>query len=194
MNNTKRIGRLLLVVGGLMVCGALGLFIFNQWKDAQAGEAAKKVLPQVRGQIEEPSEPEPRYDDEMKEVMIGDYAYIGYLSIPALGLELPIMSQWDYPRLRIAPCRYSGSVKSEDLVLCAHNYARHFGNIKKLMPDDLVYFTDMDGTVSAYEVVSVDILEPTAVEDMTDSGYALTLFTCTYGGQSRVTVRCSRTE
>jgi sortase A len=39
-------------------------------------------------------------------------------------------------------------------------------------------------------VAEVETLEPTAVEEMTNSGYALTLFTCTYGGQSRVTVRC----
>ena len=34
----------------------------------------------------------------------------------------------------------------------------------------------------------------TAVEEMTAGEYDLTLFTCTYGGQSRVTVRCDREE
>ena len=38
------------------------------------------------------------------------------------GLELPIMSDWDYGRLKIAPCRYYGSVRGENLVLMAHNY------------------------------------------------------------------------
>ena len=101
------------------------------------------------------------------------------------------MSDWSYPQLRIAPCRYYGSVGTEDLIIAAHNYSRHFGNIKNLLPGDEVYFTEMDGTVTAYEVAETDTLNPAAVEEMTDSGYALTLFTCTYGGQSRVTVRCS---
>ena len=46
------------------------------------------------------------------------------------------------------------------------------------------------GAVRRYTVAEVTTLEPTAVEQMTDSGYNLTLFTCTYGGKSRVTVRC----
>ena len=99
-----------------------------------------------------------------------------------------------YPQLRIAPCRYYGSTKTGDLVIAAHNYSRHFGNIRNLSAGDEVYFTDMDGEITAYEVAEVDTLNPTDVEEMTDSGYALTLFTCTYGGQSRVTVRCNAVE
>lgn len=206
MNIRKLTGWLLMGAGALLVCGALGLFLCNQREDAQAGDSADRVLPQVVAHIkqdaaeekdaavemEAATEPEAVYGTEMTEVMIDGYAYIGYVSIPALELELPVMSQWDYDRLKLAPCRYTGSTKSDDLVLCAHNYARHFGNIKNLILGDAVYFTDMDGVVSSYTVVSVDILEPTDVEDMTSGDYDLTLFTCTYGGQSRVTVRCQR--
>lgn len=53
------------------------------------------------------------------------------------------MSQWDYERLKIAPCRYEGSTKSDDLVLLAHNYGKHFGTLKNLVPGDEVFFTDM---------------------------------------------------
>ena len=127
----------------------------------------------------------------MKEIEIDGYAYIGYISIPSLGLELPVMSSWSYPQLKIAPCRYYGSVKTRDLVIAAHNYSRHFGNIKNLSAGDQVYFIDVEGVISSYEVAEVDTLNPTDVENMTSSGYALTLFTCTYGGQSRVTVRCN---
>ena len=130
----------------------------------------------------------------MTEVEINGYAYIGYLSIPTLELELPIMADWDYPRLQIAPCRYTGSVRGEDLVLMAHNYASHFGTISQLKPGDSVIFTDMDGIVTMYEVVAQDILDPYAVEEMTAGDFDLTLFTCTYGGKSRVTVYCNRKD
>jgi sortase A len=129
---------------------------------------------------------------EMTAVEIDGYAYIGYLSIPKLELELPIMADWDYMRLRIAPCRYTGSVRGEDLVLMAHNYASHFGGLTKLSEGDSVIFTDMDGIVTMYEVVAQDILDPYAVGEMTSGDFDLTLFTCTYGGKSRVTVYCDR--
>lgn len=113
------------------------------------------------------------------------------MRIPALELELPVMAQWSYPRLKIAPCRYYGSAAENNLVIAAHNYPRHFGGLSKLEKGDEVYFTDMEGTVWRYQVEAVDVLAPEAVEEMTDAEYGLTLFTCTYGGASRVTVRCA---
>lgn len=189
-----------MVLGAVLVLAALSLFLWNQRENNEAGTSAEKILPQVIEQIEtpgagqeveKPSYPDP-YDPTMTEVEIDGYAYVGVLSIPSLELELPVMSEWDYTRLKIAPCRYAGSTKTDDLVICAHNYTRHFGPIRNLAAGDTVYFTDMDGKVWKYEVMTVEVLAPTDVEDMTAGGYDLTLFTCTYGGANRVTVRCER--
>ena len=61
---------------------------------------------------------------------LGDVACIGILEIPALDLELPVISSWSYSSLRLAPCRYSGSAYKGDLVIAAHNYQSHFWGIK----------------------------------------------------------------
>lgn len=146
-------------------------------------------------QSEIPIMPPDVYDPievEMAEVELDGHRYIGYLSIPDLGLELPIMSDWNYKQLKIAPCRYTGTVKGNDLVLMAHNYDKHFGRLKNLTAGSLVCFTDVDGVTTQYEVVSLETLQPTAVENVTSGEYALTLFTCTYGGKTRVTVYCDR--
>lgn len=204
----NKIGIACMVLGTVLVMAALGLLLWNRQEDRQAGEAAEKILPQIMEQIQapattpsgsaEPTDPAPSYPDPydptMTEVEIDGYAYIGYLSIPGAGLELPVMAQWDYARLKIAPCRYVGSTKTDDLVIAAHNYSRHFGILSKLEAGERVYFTDMDGVVSTYEVLAVEVLNPTAIEEMTAGEYDLTLFTCTYGGKSRVTVRCDRVE
>ena len=130
--------------------------------------------------------------DKMTTVEMDGQEYIGFITIPSLELELTIMADWSYERLKTAPCRYSGSVNSDDLVLMAHNYPRHFGNISQLSSGDTIIFTDVNGNSTAYEVIALDVLDPTAIEDMTAGEYDLTLFTCTYSGQSRVTVRCDR--
>jgi sortase A len=196
-------------LGAALIFGALSLFLHNQREDNAAEKVTVELMPQLMEVIEEmeASATEPATYEQpvgtpleyldpsafvMTEVEINGYAYIGYLSIPALELELPIMADWDYPRLQIAPCRYTGSVRGEDLVLMAHNYASHFGNISQLAPGDSVIFTDMDGIMTVYEVVAQDILDPHAVEEMTSGEFDLTLFTCTYGGKSRVTVYCDR--
>lgn len=193
-----------MLLGAALVAAALLLFFGNRSEASEAAAASEAVLPQVEaaiaertggaGEAEAPAALPDPYDPEMTVVEIDGYGYVGYLSIPSLGLELPVMADWDYTRLRIAPCRYAGSTRTDDLVIAAHNYARHFGALQTLRPGDAVWFTDMDGVVTAYAVAVVEVLQPTAVEEMTAGEYDLTLFTCTYGGQSRVTVRCDRVE
>ena len=187
-----------MLLGTVLIVAALSLFLWNRREAEQAAEAAETILPQVVEQIavtaaEAPAPPDP-LDPTMTEAEIDGYMYIGYLSIPALGLELPVMSEWDYTRLTIAPCRYSGSTKTDDLVIAAHNFAQHFGGLSGLTGGEQVIFVDMDNVVSTYTVVAVEILAPTAVEEMTNGEYDLSLYTCTYGGRSRVTVRCDRAE
>ncbi|MGM9550206.1 MAG: sortase [Faecousia sp.] len=196
----NKIGTVFMVLGAALILGALSLFLYNQEEASGGAQAAQELLPKLQDIIQQ-QEPEvgvnlPQALDpsayQMTEVEIDGYAYIGCLSIPSLGLELPVMSEWDYERLKIAPCRYTGSTKSDDLVLLAHNYTKHFGTLKNLVPGSEVYFTDMDDVISCYQVETVEILTPTAVEEMVAGDYDLTLFTCTYDGQNRVTVRCDR--
>ncbi len=198
----NKIGTLLMGLGTVLVLAALSLFLWNEQEAREAERSAEHILPRLVEQIEQESTglapedgenaadyPDP-YDPAMTEVVIDGYAYIGYLSIPSLGLELPVMSEWDYTRLKIAPCRYSGSTKTDDLVIAGHNYARHFGPIKSMRVGDAVNFTDADGNVFHYEVAGVEVLKGTAVEEMQAGDWDLTLFTCTYGGKSRCALRC----
>ena len=148
-------------------------------------------LPEV---TPEPLEGEtvPEESAEMKVVEIDGYGYIGYLEVPDLSLQLPVMAEWDYKRLKIAPCRQFGAVGTNDLVIAAHNYDRHFGRLKTLQGGESVTFTDMDGIVTSYEVEKVETLKPTAVDEVHNSDYDLVLYTCTLGGKTRVTVLCNR--
>lgn len=204
----RKLGFFLMVLGLLLMVSALSLFLYNKQEEIQANQSAAELVPKIVVAINErqtdrfeedplptiPLPPEEIQQKEMTVVEIDGYGYIGFLSIPALNLELPVMTDWSYPQLKISPCRYTGSVFSDDLVVMAHNYARHFGTLSDLRPGETVIFADMDAQTITYEVVAVDILAPTAVEEMTAGEYDLTLFTCTYGGKSRVTVRCNRVE
>lgn len=129
---------------------------------------------------------------EMPTMTIDGETYIGYLEMPTIGLTLPVMSDWSYPKLRIAPCRYWGSVYDNSMVIMAHNYDRHFGRIATLELGDPVQFVCADGEIFSYVVSGHETLQPREVDRMLDGSADLTLFTCTYGGRTRVTVRLSR--
>lgn len=207
----KKISIVCMTLGVLLLAAAISLAVYNRYEENRAAEASERVLPLLRQAIEAnshaeppkpenitpgPAEPEPEETapDRMTVVEIDGYGYIGYLSIPALELELPVMSEWDYTRLKTAPCRYYGSVKTDNMVIAAHNYSRHFGRLSQLKPGDTVRFTDMEGVVYDYTVGTLETLPPTATEEMIQGDWALSLYTCTYGGKKRVTVRCEHAE
>ena len=202
----NKVGLCFLFLGVLLLCGSLSLYLSTQQEDHHAQDESVKVLPKLIEEI--PEEPDPQIQAErlipmefrepesfeMTEVTIDGYGYIGYISIPSLELNLPVMGSWDYTRLQIAPCRYHGSINGEDLVLMAHNYVSHFGRISELQPGDTVCFTDMDGISTWYQVVVKDLLASDAVDEMKSGESDLTLFTCNYSGRSRITVHCDETQ
>lgn len=209
----NKIGGICMILGAALLLSALSLFLYNQHVSTKAGEASAQVMSQLTQIIADnqqatdpqtptdstenpPTEPEPLPNPlvpdslEMTEVEIDGHSYIGYLSIPSRGLELPVMTDWDYDKLEIAPCRFSGTLKGENLVILGHNYRRHFRPLQSITVGELVHFVDADGITTVYEVVAIDVLAPAAVEDMTAGDYDLTLFTCTFGGKTRLTIRC----
>ncbi|MDY3286911.1 MAG: sortase [Eubacteriales bacterium] len=129
---------------------------------------------------------------EMPETAVDGASYIGVLQIPALGLSLPVIGEWSDDGAKLAPCRYAGSAYTDDLVIAGHNYRTHFGSLGRLSVGDEVTFCDLDGNVFVYRAAAKETLAPEDTEEMTDSGWALTLFTCTTGGAYRLAIRCER--
>lgn len=204
-----------IVLGLLLIAGAGVLAAWNLFSDHKAQESSADALTQLRQTISSSapvSTPFPGNEETCipapaaKEFVVPDYIlnpnmdmptesingwdYIGILEIPSIDLYLPIISQWSDAALNVAPCRYSGSAYTGDLILSGHNYTAHFWHLSDLSPGDNVYFTDIDGNVFSYIVAERETLRPTAVEQMKSGDWALTLFTCTLGGQSRITIRC----
>ena len=190
------------MIGGgiLLKAAALCLTGFNVWDGWRAGRESQKVLEQMAGNtvenrtdlsgVSELSGEEKR----LPVIPVDGNDYIGVLEIPDQNLALPVMEDWSYPKLRIAPCRYKGSAEEKDLIIAGHNYDRHFGGLKQLSPGDPVEFTDVEGICYRYEVAEVLTMEGTAVEEMETGDWDMTLFTCTIGGQFRVAVRCALIE
>ena len=204
-------GRIWINTGLLLLTAALFLWAYNGQESRRAGDSAQQVITELTQsltqqppaeagadpeQAEAPAVKLPDYlldaQREMPEKTVNGRAYIGVLSIPSLNLELPVLSQWSYPNLKDAPCRSSGSLYQNNLIICAHNYASHFGRLKTLQPGDTLLFTDMDDQVVSFQMVEQETLEPNDEEAMTTGDWDLTLFTCTPGGQTRVTVRFQR--
>ena len=200
MKTMRKISSFLFVTGLLLIAGAAFFCISNLREERTAGKIADDVAFRIYAGIRDEqsfakeNDVIPDYllnpDMSMPEEEIDGYSCIGYLSIPTLDLELPIMEEWSYPGLKIAPGRYAGSAYNGSFVICGHNYKTHFGTLHSLSSGDLIVFTDMDGNEFVYSVDNVETIEPNQKEKVLSDEWALTLFTCTPGGKTRVVVHC----
>ena len=129
---------------------------------------------------------------EMPGEKVNGHEYIGTLSIPSLGLKVPVQRNWSYENLSVSPCRYSGSAYAGNLAIIAHTY--HFGKLSSLALDATVTFTDMENNVFRYVVREKNTISPNDANEIAHSGYDLTLVTCTISGTKRVAVYCERVK
>lgn len=167
--------------------------MYNFYTDDRAGKASNEVVQEWPNlDIVDKNSISSNEDNNVSElVKVKDgIGYYGIVEIPVLNLRLPVNEEWSSVGSQQSPCRYAGSAEDKNLIIAAHNYSNHFGNIGSLSSGDVVYFTDAMGYKYYYEVDKVEVLDGTDVEGMQDKKYDLTLFTCTYSGAQRVTVRC----
>lgn len=168
----RKIGTLSILIGCLLVGCALFLSLKQTKQERERSEIATKTISELEtGEI--------------------DPNYIGILQIPHLELNLPVQSSYSQQALDLAPCLYSN--KEGHIIICAHNANDHFGHLDQLVFGDLIYLETEENRYR-YEVEKIEQLQPTEIDRMVDTDYALTLFTCTYLGKERVTIRARLCE
>ena len=208
----KRIGNVCILIGFLLFLTSALLVYSNLAEEKNAEEASNAVIVKLNEMVSaadttsEKAEGSTHASDrpdviadyklypqmEMPIVRIDGHDYIGTVSIPRLGLDLPVMSTWSYDNLKIAPCRFSGSAYLGNLIVCAHNYSCHFRQIGTLDANDEVIIMDAERNTFVYSVAERETLQPDQLAELQDGDWDLTLFTCTLGGKTRIVIRCVR--
>ena len=190
-------------IGKVCLLSALLLHLYNIYDNMNQDQNQKQILEQYIQETNHQQDTSfiqiPDYqlnpEMEMPEVSLPgleEAGCIGIIEIPSINIKLPVLSTWSYSLLKKAPCRYTGSIYLDNMVIAAHNSDAHFKKISNLQEGDIVTFTDAVGNVFTYTVAGIELLQPNEVDNMTNGQWPLTLFTCTYGGASRVTVRCEK--
>ncbi|MCQ2514635.1 MAG: sortase [Ruminococcus sp.] len=193
MNNIKNKskGTISMIIGTVLLLIALAIVGYNTYESSNA----QKISEDVVEQFETKKDTDVELEKEMPTIEIEGNYYIGILEIPDYNISLPVMDSWSYDKLKIAPCVYSGSYFSDDIVIIGHNYSSIFNSIRFIKPNTDVYLTTADDRVLHYVVDYAETLKPEYVDKLTDkTDWDLTLLTCNKGNQTRRTVRCIRVE
>lgn len=222
MNKKNRIrcrrkkGTFWMIGGMLLIAAAFFLTLFNICDSMRAEKDSREILRELEKEIsarmseelfdhseasngkEDPDHADYELfpDKEMPAIEVDGIWYVGVLEIPLLDIRLPVTEKWSYANLREALCCYSGSLYQNNLVIAGHNYRRFFRSLKNLVPGAEVRFTDVEGNVFSYQAAWLEVLNSSEGEAMTmaSDDWDLTLFTCTYGGEQRIAVRCVKME
>ena len=189
-----RNGKILVVLGCILIMISGIMMSYNNYNNKRAFTESHKIYQKIQTKVleEVTVDENNEFTEEMKTVNIDGNNYIATISIPVLDIELPVMADCDYKKMKIAPCRYYGSIMTNDLVICAHGYDNLFGRIKNLTSGDLLVLTDMNNNEYIYKVEVIEVLSPNDVKEMVESEFDLTLYTCTIDNLNRVTVRLNR--
>lgn len=195
-------GSIFIISGAVAIILAVVLTGYNHYS---AVTAEKKASAAAKQMIEFISEAKKEFEDigfvpdyilnpemNMPKKELDGFYYVGIIEVPSLGLSLPVTDELTVSSLKVSPGRYKGTAYMDNLIIAAHNYSSHFSNLRELNPGDVIKFTDINGNEFNYEVAFTETLEPTDIEEMESGEWDLTLFTCTFGGQYRITVRCDR--
>ena len=175
------------LIGILLVVAAAGIF----WYVSQARQSQTRVTDDVRMRLESllPSDGDGfsgistngEGDSRIPSLLIDDVSYMGIVSVPSVGLNLPVRTSEDSGSLQVAPYRYAGTPTTH-LIFVGWDSEEQFGSLSRVGVDDHVEFVDVDGISYSYHVNSLSTPRDFKMSDEIASIADLTL--CAYDSAS----------
>lgn len=186
-----RIRRCLWAGSVLCIGCAISLFLYNNAQDKKAYEHNAKTLKSFeQSMLNVNKEDVPLDISEMQTLNIDGTDYIGTIDIPKINIKLPVQNECTDETLKDGPCRYFGTCEEDNMIIAGHNMKSVFNGIRYLETGDAVRFTDVSNIAHNYLVYEIEQVDGYDCDRMSSGDWALTLFTCTYGGRERIAVRC----
>ena len=125
-----------------------------------------------------------------------NYNIDGILSLPDLGLELPVLADYSDALLKVSVCIFEKEdiQGSPRMVIAGHNYKAHFRNLSQLPIGSEISYQTMDGKVTKFQVTEIVEIDAKNVDALEEGTWDLTLLTCNYDMSKRILARCVSVE
>ncbi len=200
-NKIKRRPNLWFVIGIGLLLAAGGSIGWNLYEQNNAKSASESLLALAEQKLEaqqaQPSQPQELPTASGEESTSWDlYNLDGILSIPSLGLRLPVLSDYSEDLLKVSVCVYEkdGEGQPPRMILAGHNYPAHFGKLSSLQPGDSVGYEPIEGESISYQVVEVTEIAADDREALESGEWDMTLLTCNWDMSRRVLARLACLE
>jgi len=142
---------------------------------------------------EENRDEEPRLDVAVSGYNpMPSYTTIGVISLPKLGVRLPVIGECTDALLGISCCRLSGIIDEKPirLVIAGHNIASQFKGLDTYEVGDQIAFTTEDDITYYYVATEISSVHKSGGELVLEAtGWDITLLTCMTDRSMRTMVR-----
>lgn len=191
-------------LGALLLAGAAALSGWNLWAQKRAADTASLLLAVAQAQQlvaqgapdgalpAQAAPPAPAADPASPEeasLAAAAQQIDGVLSLPTLGLELPVLAGYSEELLQLSPCVYQRAGEGGRLVIAGHNYRSHFGRLGRLKPGYPAAYQPQQGEPLALAVRSLEEIGADDRNALEAGEWTVTLLTCNLDQSRRLLVR-----
>lgn len=188
----KKLTNVLTALGAVLVLSAVLLLMVSVLGAGKNGENARRIAGELTAVMPpiQSGFPEDRVNKSMPMYIVDGEGFIGTVEIPVYHTFLPVCGSWSKTKVNQYPCRYTGTVYGDCLVLGGSDSEGQFDFMKLITKGDLVSFTDMTGMRYTYAVEDIERTKDVSAENLSVGEYTLVLFAKNTYSLDYTVVRC----
>ena len=189
MKNKKIISVISITLGAILVIASIGLLVYSmrgyEIDTNNAIVQIEKLLPKITQSV-----PHEKGNNDMPSMEIDGESYVALLEMDMYKFKMPVRSVWDEKAVEAVPCRYSGSIYNNSLVIAATDAEGQMDFVNSVNTGDRLTVTDMRGEQFSYKVVKVENSNTATDEELNTDEFDLTIFVEYSGPTDYLFIRC----
>lgn len=183
-----------MVIGAILILSSVSLVIITASleKNAQKNsriiaERMLSLMPEIQN-----AQADDRIDTSMSSLNIDSTDFCAVLEIPRYGACLPVATKWDKTRVRMYPCRYTGSIYDGTLVIGGADSRGQLDFLSDITEGDAVLLTDTEGNCYAYKINAIELADIASTETLISDECDLVLFARNTYSSGYTVIRCKK--
>lgn len=189
----NKIYNIILIILGIVLLVVLTLIAIKYGGNQINENNLHSVVDEVKTQIEQIEQVENNEEQKQVQVEYKGYNVVGIISIPAIGIEYPILDTTNEKTMKVAITKFWGNNVNDlgNFTMAGHNNkdGTMFGKTKRLNIGDKIEMTDLTGKTIEYEIFDQYLIDPndvSCVKSVKENTREVTLITCANGRSNRL--------
>lgn len=174
----KIVATVLRIIGCAMIILSVSYIIISTIQQNNAVQKVEEITSAIHDVLPDVtiSVPQQTSNPQMPVMEIDHQNFIGLIEASGYSNQLPIYSSWSPNKISSYPCRFSGSVYSNNLIIGGSSNTGQFDFMKTISLNDTIYVTDFYGYKYGYSVTDIQTTTDVSAKNLNSFDADLLLF------------------